>query len=309
MISIKKRIMTKQIITTLSVLVSVVVVIFVICILPCGVYKTSVARLNIAEDVDVYIATKKIDRDILNAINSLYQNQILNDKLVHNFNTMQQSISNFSNILFKGNIGENILLPFVSSRGAAFMIWGRTEQNNILSTRQYLLFDIGFALEFVFDKIIYDNHVGMFMNMFEHYRILKTVYQDVNIYSVVEKNNQNSYNNQMYFIIHKGKLIYTDKLDNTKKMAEHLSANISSIKNIPHINKAKTKAFADISLYMTYWAYHKIFNSDVEMLHGEKFSSVCGNIKFDSKRISVNMNLINENNAKTLYNTLNPITR
>ncbi len=316
MISIKKRIIIKRFFTIMPLIISVIIAIFVICILPTGIHNKNIANLAIAENVDVYISTKHANIDISKAINSIYENEALDTKLLTEFNAMLKISSSFLqtillNTTTSNEIINNILLSYFYNRNAAFMIWGRGANDSLANSRKYLLFDIGIAASLIFDKLIYRDKL---INISQLYSMTKTSYYGASVYSISQRNTTNTQNhennnnnNEIYFIIYKGKLIFTNKLESVKKIIELLSADLSRIKNIAHIDEIQTKMiFApNLSFYMSNWGYNKIFNLDVEMLKGYKFSSMQGHINFNDSKININMYLINNHNTKLSYNDNN----
>ncbi len=303
MISIKKRIIIRRTTATLSLLVSATIVIFVICILPSGIHSKNITDLAIAEDVDLYIGTKSIDDNILKKLNSTQTDQILNKNLQKSFDTMLKNVDDFSSVIFYTNaifssqFIRNRMHKFVNSRSAAFMIWGRNAAYDLSDARKYLLFDVGFALGFVFNNIIFYNEVVEIANK---YKISKISYYKINIFTISILSNSNSH---LYFVIHKGKLVFTDTKEGIKKIVEHLSSNVSKISNVAHLNAIATKFSPYVSFYATDWAYQKMFNTDIEILNGQDFSSLYGYANSNKNGVYINMHLISR--GTTVSNSRN----
>ncbi len=313
MISIKKRIIIRRLIATISLSVSVIVVIFVICIFPSGIHKKSLSKLAIPEDVELYVSSSKLDNTILNTLNSLNRTSMFDKDFTYELNSMIKNAIAFSNMVFGDDIASksmflnrftcHILSNFFRSRNAAFMLWGGRNSKDLSDSRKYLLFDIGFVPTMIFNKILDDRE---YINIDNKYNITKIFYHGVNVYSISEFGG-GKIHDSMYFVIHSGKLIFTDELESIKKIAEHLSANISKIGNIAHLGQMKTKIFSDISFYMNIQAYEKLFNTKPESLKGQNFSNLYGDIDFKNGKVDLNMHLINKDlsnishNIKTTY--------
>ncbi len=290
MISIRKRRRIRTLTKISLTIILLTIFMIIIGFKPVGIHKKNISKIDIPKDTILYLSVNSIDDSILKIVNSIYTHKIVHDKSLYNFAIMLKYIKVFTDDFLNKDFPVGILGKYLFSRNASLMLWGTNQVNTVLDSEWYFMFDVGHFSNFAIKKILTEE-VTILDNK---YILNSSKYQDIDVVSVSmeEKNNI-----VLYFAIYKGRLIFTEKIENIKKILDFLGSKTSKIDKIIGLKNIETKFSPDMSLYIDYDGYKKIFNfKENTFLDDMKFSKLYGYISLDYEKIDLDIHMISESN-------------